>query len=100
MANLAFQPGVIEFFDSITKAGSVELAVQEVILPATSPLAGKTLAEAQNTLGDHIMIVAVKKAGRLITGSRQEARIEEGDTIIVVGDPEKLTVFKEKNRKI
>jgi hypothetical protein len=48
MANLAFQPGVIEFFDSIT----------------------------------------------------QEARIEEGDMVIVVGDPERLAAFREKNREI
>src|SRR5437763_12130313 len=100
MANLAFQPGVIEFFDSITKAGSLELAVQEVLLPATSPLAGKTLAEAQNTLSDDTMIVALKKAGGPITSSRQEARIEEGDTVIVVGDPERLAAFREKNREI
>jgi Trk K+ transport system NAD-binding subunit len=100
MANLAFQPGVIEFFDSITKAGSVELAVQEVLLPATSPLVGKTRAEAQNTLSDDTMIVALKKAGGPITGSRQEARIEEGDTVIVVGDPERLAAFREKNREI
>ena len=99
MANLAFQPGVIEFFDSITKAGSLELAVQEVLLPVTSSLVGKTMAEAQNTLSDDTMIVALKKAGGPITGSRQEARIEEGDTIIVVGDPGKLAVFKEKNRE-
>jgi voltage-gated potassium channel len=100
MANLAFQPGVIEFFDSITKAGSMELAVQEVRLPATSPLAGKTIAEAQDTLSDNTIIVALKKDGGPIIGSRQEARIEEGDTVIVVGDPETLAAFREKNREL
>jgi len=44
--------------------------------------------------------VALKKVGGPITGSRQEARIEEGDTVIVVGDPESLAAFKEKNREI
>jgi len=44
--------------------------------------------------------VALKKAGGPITGSRQEARIEEGDTVIVVGDPERLSAFREKNKEI
>ena len=100
MANLAFQPAVVEFFDSITKAGNVELVVQEVILPATSPLVGKTIAEAQNTLSDDTIIVALKKATGMLTTSRQEARNEEGDTLIVVGDPERLAAFREKNRKL
>lgn len=95
MANLAFQPGVIEFFDSLTRAGNVELAVQEVILAASSPLVGKTIADAQNTLSDDTMIVALKKPGGLISGTRQQARIEAGDAIIVVGTPGRLAAFKE-----
>jgi len=97
MANMALQPAVIEFFDAITKAGNVELGVQEVVLAPTSPLVGQTMANAQNTLIEDVMLVALKKAGRLITGSRQETRIEEGDSVIVVGDPEHLAIFKEKN---
>ncbi|HEY6406574.1 MAG TPA: NAD-binding protein [Ktedonobacteraceae bacterium] len=97
MANLALQPGVMEFFDTITKAGDVELAVQEVIVPATSPLAGKTLVEAQNSLSYGTMLVALKRPSGVMPGSRLEARIEVGDTVIVVGGLEQLGVFKEKN---
>ena len=72
MANLAFQPGVIEFFDSVTRAGNVELAVQEIVLAHSSPLVGKTIADAQNAVSDDTMIVALKKASGLISGSRQQ----------------------------
>ena len=97
MANLAIQPGMVEFFDTLTKAGNVELAVEEVLLPLTSPLVGKTMAEAQNTLSYGTMMVALKKSDGLMTGSRLEISIEAGDTIIVVGSPEQLIVFKQKN---
>ena len=97
MANLALQPGVIEFFDTITKAGDVELAVQEVVVPATSLLAGKTLVEAQNTLSYGTMLVALKRPSGVMPGSRLEARIEVGDTVIVVGALEQLAAFKQKN---
>src|SRR6266702_5669337 len=97
MANLALQPGVIEFFDTITKAGDVELAVQEVVVPANSPLVGKTLVEAQNTLSYGTMLVALKRPSGVMPGSRLEARIEVGDIVIVVGAVEQLAAFKQKN---
>jgi voltage-gated potassium channel len=97
MANLAIQPGVIAFFDTLTKAGGVELAVEEVVVSPASPLAGKTLVEAQNTLSYGAMIVALKRPGGLIPGSRLEARIEAGDTVIIIGVPEQLIAFQQKN---
>src|SRR3989440_3008531 len=87
MANLAFQSGVIEFFDILTNAGNMELAIKEIALSAASPLVGQTLTEAQHTLSDDTVIVALKKPGGLVTTSRLQVRIEEGDSIIVVGAP-------------
>jgi voltage-gated potassium channel len=97
MANLALQPGVMEFFDTITKAGDVELGVQEVVVPASSPLVSKTLVEAQNTLSYGTMLIALKRPSGVMAGSRLEARIEVGDTVIVVGAAERLAVFKRRN---
>jgi voltage-gated potassium channel len=97
MANLALQPGVVEFFDLVTNAGNMELAAQEVIVSPLSPLVGKTLVNAQNMMSDGTMIVALKKAGRLVPVSRQEVLIEAGDTIIVVGTPEQLAILKRKH---
>src|SRR6266571_6655404 len=56
MANLALQPTVVDFFDTLINAENPDLAVQEVILPAHSPLIGHTMAEAQNTLSDDTTI--------------------------------------------
>jgi voltage-gated potassium channel len=97
MANLALQPGVMEFFDTITKAGDAELAVQEVVVPGNSPLVGKTVVEAQNSLSYGTMLVALKRPSGVMPGSRLEARIEVGDTVIVVGGLEQLAAFKLKN---
>jgi len=96
MANLAFQPGVIEFFDVITQADNMELSAQEITLDVMPPLTGKTIIEAQNTLPNGLVIVAVKKRNGLLTGPKRETRIEEGDTLIVVGAPEQLAGFKRK----
>lgn len=97
MANLAIRPGVVEFFDTITKAGGVELAVEEVVVSPLSPLAGKTVLEAQNILSDGAMIVALKKPDGLVPGSRLQARIEAGEAIIVTGTPGQLAVVQQIN---
>jgi voltage-gated potassium channel len=91
MANLALQPTVVDFFDTLINAANPELAVQEVILPVDSPLIGKTIVDAQNMLTDGTMILAIKKPGGLVVGSRLETRIEGGDAAIIAGTPEQLS---------
>lgn len=84
MANLAFQAGVVEFFDLVTRAGDLEMAMQEVAIGSASSLRGKSLADAEKALGDGIVIVALKKQRGPMTVPGRETRIEEGDTLIVV----------------
>jgi voltage-gated potassium channel len=91
MANMALQPTVVDFFDTLINAENPELAVQEVILPVDSPLIGKTIVDAQNMLTDGTMILAIKKPSGLVTGSRLQTRIEGGDAAIIAGTPEQLS---------
>src|SRR5947209_5859177 len=93
MANLDLRPGVVDFFDLVTRSGNTELAAQEVLLAATSPLVGKTMMDVQDMLSDDTMIVAVKKKGGLVKGLHKVVRLESGDAVIVVGNPQQLTAF-------
>jgi voltage-gated potassium channel len=97
MARLAIQPGVGEFFEPLTNAGGVEIGIEEVVVSPTSRLVGKTLVEAQNTLRSGTVIAALKKPSGLMPSSGLNARIEGGDTVIVVGAPEQLAAFQRKN---
>ena len=84
MANLALQPNVVDFFDTLINAEIPDLAIQEVTLPVHSPLIGKTIADAQNMLTDGTVLLAIKKPGGFVMGSRLETRIESGDAAMVV----------------
>ncbi len=97
MANLALQPAVVDFFDTLMNAEIPELAVREVTLPANSALIGKTIADAQNMMTDGTMILAIKKPDGLVIGSRLETRIEDGDSAIIAGTPKQLSTFARKN---
>jgi voltage-gated potassium channel len=93
MANLALQPTVVDFFDSLINAEHPGIAVQEVPLPVNSPLIGKTLVDAQKMMGEGTMILALKKPGGLVIGNRPEIHIDEGDAVILVGAPEQLAII-------
>ena len=97
MAHLAIEPGVVECVEMLTKAGSVELAVEEITIAPTSSLVGKTLLEAQNTLRSGAIIVALKKPSGLIVSQRSQARIQAGDMVIVIGAPDQLAAFQHSN---
>ena len=97
MANLALQPAVVDFFDTLINAEHPDLAVQEVLLAANSPLIGKTIVDAQKMMTEGTMILALKKPGGLVTASRLVSRIDAGDAVIIVGTPEQLSTFASKN---
>lgn len=93
MASLAFRADVVEFFDLVTQAGTMELAVQELVITGTSALSGIEIARAYTALEHGIVIVALKKRRGTINAPRRETRIEQGDTLILLGLPEQLTRF-------
>lgn len=97
MANLALQPTVVDFFDTLINAENSDFTVQEVILPAHSPLIGKTIVEAQTMLTDGTIILAIKKASGLVMGSRLETFIEHGDAVLLAGHPQHVSEFAQKN---
>ena len=98
MANLALQPNVVDFFDALINSENPELAIREITLAEHSKLIGKTIADAQNTLTNGTMILAIKKSGGLVMGSRLETRIESGDAAMIVGTPEQIAAFARQNR--
>ncbi|HYX49003.1 MAG TPA: TrkA C-terminal domain-containing protein, partial [Ktedonobacteraceae bacterium] len=85
-------------FDTLIDAENPDLAIQEIILAAHSKLIGKTIADAQNTLTDGTMILAIKKPDGLVMGSRLETRIESGDAAMIVGTPKQIAAFVRQNR--
>ena len=99
MANLALQPNVVDFFDALINAENPDLSIQEITLAEHSKLIGKTIADAQNTLTDGTMILAIKKPGGLVMGSRLETRIESGDAAMIMGTPEQIAAFAKQNRQ-
>jgi di/tricarboxylate transporter len=79
---------------------SQEIGMAEVVVPATSELVGKTVAEAE--LRDHFGLTAVGlRRGAVATeGNFREERIKEGDTLLLIGPWRAIRDLQSDNREL
>ena len=87
MAALAYQPHVAEFLDVIMHDGSLEFRLEEVEVPAGSPLAGQTLRSARIHDRTGTLVLAMRHPDQgFHTNPPPTAQIAGGEILIVIGD--------------
>lgn len=94
LAHLLVKAAVVEFLDlSLSPAGE-HLALEQVRLTPASPLAGSTIADASLRKRWGVGVVAIQRGAELVPNPEPEARLEAGDTLVVLGDPKQLARFE------
>jgi voltage-gated potassium channel len=93
MASVATKPAVVSFLDVVTAGGEKDLHVESVTLSEKSKVAKITLAEAQIPTRTGLIVIAIKKreTGQFIYNPLSTTRLEPGDEIIVLGQPESIS---------
>jgi voltage-gated potassium channel len=87
MAALAVQPHVAEFLDVVMHDGSLEFRLEQVDVPAGSPLAGRTLRETRiHDLTGTLVLAMREPGGGFRTNPSPVAEIVAGEVLIVIGD--------------
>jgi voltage-gated potassium channel len=86
MANLAIRPHVVDFFD-IARAGQPDLRLEEVVITAGSPLAGRSLKELT---GPAVPLLLRRHDGQLLANPAPELHLHPGDTLVVYGEASAL----------
>ncbi|NPA53525.1 MAG: cation:proton antiporter regulatory subunit [Aquificae bacterium] len=70
------------------------LAIEWLKVPPNSPLAGKTIKEAQIRLKTGVTVIAIMKPGqKTIVNPSPDVKIEAGDTVVIVGTREQVENF-------
>jgi di/tricarboxylate transporter len=69
----------------------------EVVVSATSPLVGNTLKEADFRSRYQAAVVAIHRAGERVRAKLGEVRLREGDTLLLVTDPEFGNRWRHRN---
>lgn len=95
MAALAAQPHVAEFLDVVMHDGGLEFRLEEIDVPAGSPLVGQTLRGARVHAHTGALVLALRHAGgEFHTNPPPESQIDTGDVLVVVGNAEQIDALR------
>ena len=70
-----------------------ELSIEWVAVPDSSPLIGKTLAEAALRAKTGITIIAILREPEPVSGAQPNDVIQQGDTLVAVGKAGQYSAF-------
>jgi voltage-gated potassium channel len=88
MAQSILRPNVVDFIEIATGSEHMDLQMEEITIPPHSAFAGETLVSSGFRKEIGVIIVGIKKAhGKMIFNPHSQAKIEGGDTLIVLGEP-------------
>ncbi len=91
MAAFVLQPHVTDFLDVVMHDAGVEFLLQEVKVPDSSPIHGRSLGDARIREVTGAMVLALRDdKGRFTTNPTPDTRIESGHILIAVGTQEQL----------
>lgn len=91
IAHTMLKPAVVDFIEFTTQSGSIDLQLEEITVEAGSKISNLTLSESGIGRELGIIIVAIrKKDGGMRFNPTHKSKTEDGDTLIVIGEIEKL----------
>jgi voltage-gated potassium channel len=91
MAQTALRPAVVDFVELATSSENLELAMEQVRIAAGSPLAGRTILEANLRQRFGVIVVGIQRdAGKMEFNPPPDAMMRAADQLVVLGRPEQL----------
>jgi len=90
MAMLALHPLVVDFIETTMHRRGGDLFLEDIRVSPGSPVAGMTIREGQQCCGGGAILAVKKRDGALVTSPSQEATIEPGDELVILGTRQQL----------
>lgn len=91
IAHTILKPAVVDFLEFATMSGNIELQMEEVPVREGSAIADRMISESGIGRNLGIIIVAIKRAnGEMKFNPTHKTIIKPGDTLIALGDVNKL----------
>ena len=95
MAAFALQPHVAEFLDVVMHDETLDYRIEEVRIPASSPLAGRTLADTALQLPTGALLLAIRTAaGQFVANPAPDTRLDPDTILIALGTPAQLSAIR------
>lgn len=99
MASVLTHPGVVTFLDTMLRGAAPAVRFEELRINEGSPLAGRTLAEANLPKEADVLVVAVRKPGEtgFQYGPPASTRLDAGLTLVVLGRSEDVLAVQKRH---
>lgn len=95
MAAMITHPSTIEMMELVAGTNVLDVEVDEIVIPAASPMVGHSIAEVKTPSKSGLLVVAVKQDGQQMTfNPGAELVFQADDTIIVMGKQEDIVQFR------
>jgi voltage-gated potassium channel len=90
IAQSFLRPHVVSFLDTATTHLGMDLEIGEILVPASSEFAGKTVGSSRIRQERGVIILAIKRAEGMRFNPSPDDVIEPGDCLIAMGQPAQL----------
>ena len=90
IAHSFLRPHVVSFLDTATTHLGMDLEIGEVPVPQGSAFAGKTVENSRIRQDRGVIILAIKREAGMRFNPAPDDRIEAGDFLIAMGEPQQL----------
>jgi voltage-gated potassium channel len=99
MASVLLRPSVVSFLDIATRSSELSLRMEQVEIPASSPLAGRSLAEARIPQETGLIVIAMREptdtgAGGFVFNPAAATTMDAGDELIVLGTVDQIGLLQ------
>lgn len=95
MAAMITRPSTIELIELVTGRHTAEVQIDELAVPAQSPLVGRSIRQSEARARYGLLIVAVRRGdGNLIFNPDVDTRFEAGDAVIAMGREDGVERFR------
>ncbi len=95
MAAMATRPVAIDFLDLVTHSGLVDFSLFQTTVPTSSPLNGKSLAEADIRKISGALVLAIRKSdGSFDLHPTETSKIDANDVLVVLGTQEQFDLLQ------
>jgi len=91
MAQSILRPNVVDFIEIATGNDHLDLQMEEITIPHDSVFVGETLVSSGFRKETGVIIIGIKKShGKMVFNPHSQAKIDSGDTLIVLGESESI----------
>ena len=94
LAHLVVKPTIVNFFDA--SPGSGDLQLDQSSLRSSSPVVGRTLAEADFRRHWGPSVVAIQRKGEVVSNPESDFQLQTGDVVVVFGSSAQIAQFEEE----